>query len=208
MPHARPFDFEQIKRDIRSPDQPTRGTSMAALYHHAQQNSAIHQEALELFRASVMAWPDYMTASNAARGIELIAGPVEGRKIWLALLNQSKAELAGAIAQSLKDVSFVPVLLELIDRRPEWSIQLAAVRTLGRMKDRAAFDAIRKRLADRGLRPHAVEALGELGDPRAIADLEPLLTDRTEAWEIDNHGPMLRVCDLAKDAIAQLQKNG
>lgn len=181
---------------------------MAALYHRAQQTPAIHPEALELFRASVMAWPDYMTASYAARGIELIAGPAEGRKIWLALLNHPKAELAGAIAQSIKDVSYVPVLLELLERRPEWSIQLAAVRTLGRMKDRSAFEAIAKRLADRALRPHAVEALAELGDPRAIAHLEPLLRDRTEAWEIDNHGPMLRVCDLAQDAIAQLRKNG
>lgn len=208
MTHARPFDFEQIKRDIRSPDQPTRGTSMAALYHHAKQNPAIHQEALELFRANVMAWPDYMTASNAARGIELIAGPAEGRKTWLALLNHPKAELAGSIATTLKDVSYVPILLELIERRPEWSIQLAAVRTLGRMKDRAAFEAIIKRLDNRPLRPHAVEALAELGDPRAIAHLEPLLRDRTEAWEEDNHGPMLRVCDLAQDAIARLRKNG
>jgi len=207
MTHARPFDFEQIKRDIRSPDQPTRGTSMAALYHHAQQTPAIHPEALELFRASVMAWPDYMTASYAARGIELIAGPAEGRKIWLALLNHPKAELAGAIAQSIKDVSYVPVLLELMERRPEWSIQLAAVRTLGRMKHPSAFDAIINRLNNRPLRPHVVEALAELGDPRAIPHLEPLLHDRTEAWEEDNHGPMLRVCDLAQAAIAHLRQN-
>jgi hypothetical protein len=51
-------------------------------------------------------------------------------------------------------------------------------------------------------------ALRELGDERAIPHLEPLLTDRTDAWREDNHGPTLRVCDVARDAIAALRRGG
>ncbi len=58
--------------------------------------------------------------------------------------------------------------------------------------------------ADTGLRAHTVEVLADLGDPRAIPQLAALRSDTTPAWEEDNHGPMLRVCDLADKAIKRL----
>lgn len=40
----------------------------------------------------------------------------------------------------------------------------------------------------------------------ALPYLQPLLDDKTDPWPVDNHGPMLRVCDLAKEAIEQLRQ--
>ena len=49
------------------------------------------------------------------------------------------------------------------------AIQVSFVRALGRLRHGPAFDAIVRRLGDGDVRPHAVEALGDLGDKRAIA---------------------------------------
>ncbi len=50
--------------------------------------------------------------------------------------------------------------------------------------------------------PHVVEALVDFGDAGVIPRLEMLLNDKTHDWPEDNHGPMLRVCDLAKATIS------
>jgi len=69
----------------------------------------------------------------------------------------------------------------------------------------AAFEGIVNHLeSNRQMRPAAIEALRQLGDPRAIPHLFPMLDDKTDAWEEDNHGPTLRVCDLVDQAIRQL----
>jgi HEAT repeat protein len=79
-----------------------------------------------------------------------------------------------------------------------------AIRVLGRIHDSAVLPALVEYLSDPSLRPHVVEALSDQRDSRAIPYLETLLSDKTPAWEIDNHGPMLHVCDLAKSAIERL----
>lgn len=86
-------------------------------------------------------------------------------------------------------------------------VRVAALRQLGRLGTEAALPALLNYLDDSALRPHVVEALAELGDPAAIASLETLLVDTTEAWPEDNHGPMLRVCDLAEAALARLRES-
>ena len=109
------------------------------------------------------------------------------------------------VALSLTDVFYIPLLLELLHQRPEVSICTAAMRTLGRMQDPVALPVIVERLASPELRPHAIQALADLGDIRAIPALEPFLDDTTQLWAEDNHGPMARVCDLTEAAILHLR---
>jgi hypothetical protein len=205
IPPPRALSLDQIRRDVLSATQGIRGYAMQSLLMQCRADSALHAAALPIFQAHVFTAPDYMTAANAARGIELIAGPDEGRKVWITLLNRGDAKFAAEIATATKDVFYVPALLRMLESRPDFAIQTAVMRTLGRMKDAQAFAPIAARLADRSLRPHAIEALSDLGDRRAIPHIEPLLKDKTDAWPEDNHGPMLRVCDLASSALSQLR---
>ena len=85
------------------------------------------------------------------------------------------------------------------------AVRLGAARDLGRTVDPAALPDLLRCLADPAMRPHAVEALADLGDARAVPALERLLDDTTDAWPEDIHGPMLRVCDLAAGAVRRLR---
>jgi len=176
---------------------------MQALLDLARADASVHQEALPIFLGAVEHEDAPSAALNAARGVELIAGREEGRRAWTKLIEHAPMEVAASCA-SVVDVSLAPVLLKTVERRAGVAIQVSFVRALGRMKYAPAYDAIVRRLADSDVRPHAIEALGELGDARAVEHLTPLLGDRMEAWEEDNHGPMLRVGDLAKRAIVRL----
>lgn len=205
IPPPRALSLDQIQRDVLSTVQGIRGYAMQSLLMQCRENPALHAAALPIFKAHVFTAPDYMTAANAARGIELIAGQDEGRRTWITLLNRADAKFAADIATVIKDPFYLPALLRILESRPDFAIQTAVMRTLGRMKDGQALAPIVARLADRSLRPHAIEALADLGDPRAIPHLEPLLRDKTDAWPEDNHGPMLRVCDLASSALSHLR---
>jgi len=199
-----PFDLEQNKKDLKSDRAEVRTRAVAALLYQAKQDASIHSAALEIFRGLLASAADYWTLSNAARGIELIAGVEEGRRVWSMLLNHPVAKVVADVASTMKDPFYFPVLLEIFERRRETVVQIAVMHKLSRIKLHEAFSAIVARLAAAELRPHAIVALEELGDARAIPFLEPYLKDKTDAWQEDNHGPMMRVCDLAKGAIARL----
>lgn len=176
---------------------------MQALLALARSDESVRQEALPIFLGAVAHEDAPAAALTAARGVGLIAGAEEGRRAWTQLIERAPIEVAASCA-SVVDVSLAPVLLEALEKRQGLAIQVSFVRALGRLKHAPAFDAIVRRLGDGDVRPHAVEALGDLGDKRAVAHLTPLIADATEAWQEDNHGPMLRVSDLAKAAIAKL----
>jgi hypothetical protein len=199
------FDLDEVLREIQSQKQEIRGAAMQRLLFEARKNPRIHPTAREIFRAVLQIPLDGWTTINAARGFELIAGPIEARREWLLLLNDSPPELAADVALSLRDAFYVPALIELLSTRDNLKFRRSVIRALGRLNDPAALKPLIESLNKAELRPHAVDALGDLGDKGAIPFLEPLLTDTTDAWPEDNHGPMLRVCDLAKAAIERLR---
>lgn len=197
--------LEQLERDAGSADQAIRGSAMQELALLVRKDVKTHDHALPLFRKALENPLDGWTALSAARGYEQIVGPYESRSTWLALLRCGKPEVVSAVALSLRDASFAPALLELLlPEAPDVEIKTAAIRALGRMHDPAALPAIVGQLDHPALRAHAIEALADLGDPRAVPHLRPYLDDKTDAWREDNHGPMLRMCDLAQAAIKRL----
>ncbi len=178
---------------------------MQDLCEWAKRDGSIHAAALPIFRDGIENESEVLPATAAARGIGLIAGPAEGRLAVLKLANHPRATLAGQAVLLMKDPSYVPDLLDLLQRRSELEIQSAVVYMLGRSKNPVAFSPIVQRLAIPELRVRAIEALSELGDARAIPHLEGVLDDRTDAWEPDGHVATLRVCGVAETAIQRLR---
>ncbi len=176
---------------------------MQALLALARNDEGVRQEALAIFLGAVAHEDAPAAALIAAHGVAVLAGADEGRSAWTRLIERAPIEIAASCA-SVVDASLAPVLLDVLEKRQGLAIQVSFVRALGRMKYAPAFDAIVRRLNDAEVRPHAVVALGDLGDKRAVGHLTRLLADATEAWAEDNHGPMLRVRDLAKAAIVKL----
>jgi hypothetical protein len=199
-------DLAQIQKDLQSDRQGTRCLAMQTLLSWAKKDSQIHPIALQMFRDSLATEEDPWTANRAISGIEHIVGPDQSRAIRFALLAHPRPELVAGIVLGIEDPSYADVLINVLSRRPETNVQIAVIRKLGSLRDDAALPALVGCLDVAELRPHAVEALGDLGNAYAIADLKPLLNDITPAWEVDNHGPMLRVCDLAKSSIERLRR--
>jgi HEAT repeat protein len=79
------------------------------------------------------------------------------------------------------------------------------VAALGCLGDSRAFRPLVAHLTspDGYRRAAAAQALGTLGDPRAIPHLMPLLDDRATAWQED-HGPTQTVADIAHAAMRRL----
>jgi HEAT repeat protein len=183
-----------------------RGLAMQELAQLVGSNSTIREDAAQVFRAALEKPVDGWTTLSAARGMEQIVGPNKARAIWLELLRCGNPSIVADVALSLRDVAFAPALLDLLSAgAPTTEVKTAAMRALGRMHDPTALPAIAAQLARPPLRAHAIEALADLGDWRAVPHLRPYLTDTTDAWHEDNHGPMLRICDLAQSAIARLE---
>jgi HEAT repeat protein len=174
----------------------------------ARNDPAVHPAALRIFRAALADVREPWTALSTARGLDLLAPPDEARRAWLALLAHPLDAVVSSVALSAPHRSYAPVLAGLLETRSDPDLRQSIVRALGRLGDPDALAALVRQLGDGDaqLRGHAIEALRELGDARAIAHLEPLLADTAPAWAEDYHGPMLRVCDLAKDAIASLRR--
>jgi HEAT repeat protein len=199
------IDLEQLKRDLASGDAGVRGSAVNRLFAQVQQDPTVHAQALEIYHAMLRSPRDPFDVTSGIRGIEHIAGTAQGRQLRLAMFDNPRAELVRAVVGTITDPSYVPELVALLHRRTEEAIRVMVIRVLGRLRDPAALPAIVQYLPNPKLRPDAVEALGDLGDARAIPYLQGLLNDDTEAWEIDNHGPMLRVRNLVRTALAQLR---
>jgi HEAT repeat protein len=198
--------IEQIIADLRSADQMVRCRAMQDLLRQVRSNPKIHREALAIFREYLLTAPDAWTATTAASGIEHIVGSIDARATWLSLLNSENDDLSAGTAMVIADPFYVPALLHLRQTRENMRLRKIVIRALGRLRDSVALPVLLEQLANPTLRPFAVEALGDLGDLRAIEHLEPLLSDRTEAWLEDNHGPMLNVNDLADAAIRHIRQ--
>lgn len=202
-----PPSLDSIESDLRAPSQEVRCAAMQRLLKWATIDPAIRPAALPIFRHAVAEPVDPWATRLALDGIELIAGADEARRLRTALLAHPSFSLVNQLAQSLTDPAYAPALIDLLERRDDIHLRQSILRTLGRMRGAAeiVFPVLLKWLdASPNLRPHAIEALASLGDARAIPHLDPLRRDRTDAWPEDNHGPMLRVCDVATSAIERI----
>lgn len=196
----------EIRHGLRSEDGATRARVLHALWLRVNKDPGSHAAALDIFRTLLQAPRDALLATSAIDGLAAIGRADEARQAALALLADPRPEIVAAVVLGIRDPAYVAPLIELLSRREEPRVREATLRSLGRLRDPAALPSMLGCLAVPELRPHVVEALADLGDPRAIASLEPLLQDRTDAWPEDNHGPMLRVCDLAAAAIERLRR--
>lgn len=198
--------MDSITRDVHSDDQETRGRAMQALYFLAKKEPGMRDAALPIFRELLTTAPDGWTATNAARGIELVAGAGEGREAWRALLGSARVEVVTHAALLTVDASFAPLLLALLSHRTETPVKSAALRALGRMPESAPYDAIVPWLNDPRLRADAVQALGDLGDARALPLLVDCLQDETKSGLVDDRGVELSVAHLAQDALNNIRR--
>ena len=204
---VKPFNLPEIQADLQSPEENTRSRAMDRLAVEVKTNPGIRETALAIFRATIQNPRDIYATIHAAQGIEAIASPDESRQVWLALLNDPRPAMVKPAACLARDRSFGPTLIALLSKRQEPEVREVLVRALGRMREPAALGPMLECLADPALRPHVVEALADYNDSRGIPMLIPLLQDKTPAWPVDNHGPMLRVCDLAQDTIERLRRS-
>lgn len=203
---ARRRSIEECLPLIGSPNQAERVLAMQDLSMWAERDARTHAQLLPIFKRAVVEEPDRWTAIHAARGLARAGGPEAGRRAWLALLARDDADTVAATAYAMSgDALFAPDLIELLQRRPELTIRHAVLRSLGRMRVPEALPLLLDAISVPELRPDVVQAMEDLGDPRAIPALESLLSDTADAWEEDNHGPTLRVCDVAATAIARLR---
>jgi HEAT repeat protein len=199
----------KIESDLQSGDLDTRTLAMLGLVRLVEKDRWVRRRALGLFEAAVDEARDPCVMAPALRGIEIVAGAEAARGHRLRLLGDPRPVMVAAATLDLKDAAFAPVLIDLLRRHTDLPLRETLVRTLGRMRGASGVDlcaVLVECLGDAALRPHAVEALGDLGDVRAMPALERLLEDQTDAWAEDNHGPMLRVCDLAEAALRRLRK--
>ncbi|HEV7921939.1 MAG TPA: PilT/PilU family type 4a pilus ATPase [Thermoanaerobaculia bacterium] len=95
------------------------------------------------------------------------------------LLHDPDDELRGAalgVVSSFEDARMVPPTIALL-KDPDWWIRIAAADTLARLKDPRAVEPLIAALADPDLKWSAVEALGRIGDARALPALGRMLGD-------------------------------
>jgi len=196
----------RISNDLNSTNDLTCHKAVTELLLWCRQDRGIATAALPLFeRAAALTKLPYV-ANLAVQGIELIQGRQAAQRYRQSFLRDSNPAMVRATVVNTSDPAEVPQLIDVLNRSADANVREAAVRLIGRLGTPAAFDALINALREPPLRPHAVEALSELGDVRAIPHLEPLQSDTTPAWPIDNHGPMLHVCDLAAEALKKLRQ--
>jgi HEAT repeat protein len=206
MAYHRP-DLAGIQREVLSDEAQVRGQAMQDLLLLAKKDPGVRSIALPIFREALKNPIDGWSTRMALHGVELIRGSREAQPIRLALLKNSNPKLVVAIVQDISLPDFVPPLIDLLSNRNEFEVRKATVRKLGLLRDGVAFAALVDCLRDDALCPHVIESLGDLGDARAIPWLQTSLTDVRAAWPEDNHGPMLRNCDLAQESIKKISRS-
>jgi len=206
--HPTQADLDQVQTDLRSAHQPTRYAAAHRMRTWIRLNPACHPAALEIF-GQILANPlDGGTVNAALFGLEELGNKTEAQTARLNLIKSPNPDLVRTALLGFRDPLYAPLLVDLLTDRTETEVRISLIRALGRMPSasKLALPFIVKFLSHRDLRPHIADALGDLGDPAAIPYLEQLLNDSTEAWEIDNHGPVLRVRDLAAESIRKINQ--
>ena len=193
-----------IEKDLVSEKELTRCHAMQGLLRWVKEDKGIYSAALPLFWAALAQPRDPWVTTLALEGLEMIAGKQEARKARDLLLFGGKGNIAKAVVLAMRDPEEYSVLIDLLSRSTDEEVCISAIRMLGRFRNPAALSVLVELMSKANLCSHIVEALGELGDARAIPFLKRHLEDETDAWPVDNHGPMLHVSDLAEEAIRRL----
>src|SRR6185503_19751688 len=107
------FDWvARIRAALQSDDHDARMRAIQELLARARKDPAQHADALEIFRAAIAHESDPWSATRAAQGIELIAGPDAARDAWRSLLSSPRTDMLTSAAMSISDKAYAPLLLE------------------------------------------------------------------------------------------------
>lgn len=199
------FSLAQIQAQLKLPAPEARAQALFQLANRVARHPEDHAVARPLLEHALATETHPWGLTCAARGLETVLGPAAAESTWLAMLRSPDVATVRQAVASLTQPRYLPVLIEVLRSHPDLLVRQRAIHTLGRLKDPVGFEVLVELLPNPRLRPYAVEALGALGDPRAIPVLEPLLQDFADAWPDDNHGPMLRVADVAGQALGRLR---
>jgi hypothetical protein len=191
-----------------SPDLRTkkRTQAMQDLLTQLQRDPRTADIALPIFRLAVTDETDPWTASSAAKGIGLILGPGAGREARRVLLRRPQSEVVAHAALDVTEPELVPELLNLLNRNSDERVKGAVIATLGRLRAKEALPALIHLLkCEPRWRQEVVEALGALGDPRAIEHLEVFERDTTVLGRPDERGVPLTLAHVVGEAIRHLR---
>lgn len=202
---SRPMSLDSLRRDLQSGDLTLVANAITGLVKLAEGDARLQAEVLSVCQKWVEDAPESYVAIKAARGLQRLAGEDVFRAVWLKLLQDPREGFVLNVLHSTQDTSWAPIILEMLQRRPELAVRQSALCCLGSLKAPSAFPTAVKYLSDKDLKGYAVIALTSLGDPRAIPHLEPFLKDKTALWPVDNHGPMELMSEFVADAIQRLQ---
>jgi len=125
------FKLEEIKHDLRSDTLRVRQMAMLSLLRGAKEDLSIQSDALQIFRTMLDFEQDPWTVTQATVGIEMIAGPSEGRHAWLTLLHHPNAQIVAHAASTLTDPAYSSILMEILEQRPDISIHRGVLYGLG-----------------------------------------------------------------------------
>jgi HEAT repeat protein len=158
--------------------------------------------------------PDFTVRLSAVNAIGRAVNKEAEKALWLEFLNDSSEQAVSTAVMNLpnrfpRDPQVADALLAALQRPdlPQSAVGWL-MNGLSAMGEARAFEAIAARLQapDARQRAHAANALGKLGDLRAVDLLKALQGDRAFAWEEDHGGPKYSVGDVAKQALATLLK--
>jgi HEAT repeat protein len=134
--------------------------------------------------------------------------PLESAVDWGAsgtAANQLNKEVAAALGE-IGDSKAVPVLVRLLKSRDNYT-RVAAMESLGRLRATEAVEPLIQLALDGGLEPFlnkkAIEALGEIGDARAVPALVRMLTNerRGVSFYMESSFALFQVGQPAADAL-------
>lgn len=195
----------QIREDLRSADVQVLRRGIDALLRLAQKDLSVHAEAGVVFRKFAAEAADPIIAIDSAKGIRLLEGEDAFREVWRKLLHDPRESIVMNALHATTGREWVPVMTEMLERRPEVSVRQSILCSLGTLKDASVLPTLVKHLADKDLKGYAVIGLANLGDPQAIPHLQRCLSDKTPLWPVDNHGPTELMCEFVASTIQRLR---
>ncbi len=192
---------------LGSPDDETRGRAMQAILAAVRKDASRRDMARDVFLKAIAFDDDVWTCTSAARGMQFLDGVIDSLVYWQALLRRTDPVFVSRIMLAMDDPAHVPTLLAMLESSTERPVQAAAICMLGRSKNPVAFEPIVSRIHNPLLRSSVVGALSDLGDPRAIPFLRQVADDETPLDQSDERGAIIRVCDIAAQAIRAMERD-
>jgi hypothetical protein len=196
----------QLEKEVHSDRPEIRNKAMLELLDQVRKKPQLGASILPIFRDAVEHPLDGWTTANAVRGIEHVCGPAEGLRLRIALFNDPNPDMACPAILTAPDAGSVPALINTLNSRHDSTIRIASLQAFNRLRHPSTLEPMLNCLESPETRPYAIEALGNLRDPRAIPFLEQWLGDTTQTWPLDDRGgPMMTVGDMAQYAISRIR---